>query len=187
MEAIPKYYIMEKIGPGGDGPSSLSVEFNPEESTWMISRGPAPTAACPRPASSGWITISACFSFLSSQSSGESASSSATAAVEFLMKRVDLKQVPSRKGLIEPARSAVRRLKGTLLFVPIAGKGFRERRSNPFMIDYSSLDRSPALRYIFYPRRDFTLCPVNAFDLSVPVEDDVSVLCRFYAGHQQWP
>jgi len=55
------------------------------------------------------------------------------------------------------------------------------------MPDYSALDRSPALRYIFYPRRDSTECPENAFDLPVPVEDDVSVLCRFYAGHQQWP
>ena len=55
------------------------------------------------------------------------------------------------------------------------------------MADYSLIDRSPALEYIFYPRGDFTECPENAFDLSVPVEDDVSVLCRFYEGDAKWP
>jgi len=55
------------------------------------------------------------------------------------------------------------------------------------MIDYSSLDRSPALRYVFYPRRDFTPCPGNAFDLSIGVEDQVSISSRFYIGHGDWP
>ena len=55
------------------------------------------------------------------------------------------------------------------------------------MADYSLIDRSPALEYIFFPRRDVTECPENAFDLSVPVEDDVSVLCRFYEGDAKWP
>lgn len=55
------------------------------------------------------------------------------------------------------------------------------------MPDYSAIDQTAALRYIFYPRRDFTECPEKAFDLPVPVEDDVSVLCRFYTGDQQWP
>jgi uncharacterized protein len=55
------------------------------------------------------------------------------------------------------------------------------------MIDYSSLDRSSALRYIFYPRGDFTPCPGNAFDLFVPVGDQVSISCRFYLGHPDWP
>ena len=55
------------------------------------------------------------------------------------------------------------------------------------MADYSAIDQSSALRTIFYPRRDFTECPEKAFDLPVPVEDDVSVHCRFYAGDQHWP
>jgi pimeloyl-ACP methyl ester carboxylesterase len=55
------------------------------------------------------------------------------------------------------------------------------------MIDYSLIDRSPALMFIFYPRKDFTLCPENAFDLSIPVEDQVSISCRFYIGSPEWP
>jgi uncharacterized protein len=55
------------------------------------------------------------------------------------------------------------------------------------MIDYSPLDQPSILRYIFYPRKDFTLCPENAFDISVPVGDQASISCRFYTGHHQWP
>jgi hypothetical protein len=53
--------------------------------------------------------------------------------------------------------------------------------------DYSLIDQPSILMYIFYPRRDFTPCPENAFDLSVPVGDHVSIFCRFYMGHPQWP
>jgi pimeloyl-ACP methyl ester carboxylesterase len=55
------------------------------------------------------------------------------------------------------------------------------------MIDYSSIDQPSLLRYIFYPRKDFTECPQNAFDLSVSVGDHVSTSCRFYMGHHEWP
>ena len=55
------------------------------------------------------------------------------------------------------------------------------------MIDYSPLDQPSILRYIFYPRKDFTLCPENAFDISVLVADQASISCRFYMGHHQWP
>ncbi len=55
------------------------------------------------------------------------------------------------------------------------------------MIDYSPLDQPSILRYIFYPRKDFTLCPQNAFDVSIPVGDQTSVSSRFYLGHPQWP
>jgi len=41
--------------------------------------------------------------------------------------------------------------------------------------------------YIFYPREDSTLCPENAFDLLAPVDDHVSIHCRFYIGNQKWP
>jgi len=68
------------------------------------------------------------------------------------------------------------------------------RRGNPksgakfkSMIDYSFLDQPSFLRFIFYPRKDFTLCPGNAFDLSVAVGDRVSISCRFYMGHHEWP
>jgi pimeloyl-ACP methyl ester carboxylesterase len=55
------------------------------------------------------------------------------------------------------------------------------------MIDYSALDQPSLLRFIFYPRKDLTPCPGNAFDLSIEVGNDVSVFCRFYMGHQDWP
>jgi uncharacterized protein len=55
------------------------------------------------------------------------------------------------------------------------------------MIDYSPIDQPSILKYIFYPREDFTSCPDNAFDLAVPVEDDVSVSCRFHSGNEKWP
>jgi len=55
------------------------------------------------------------------------------------------------------------------------------------MIDYSTLDQPFLLQFIFYPRKDVTPCPENAFDLSVPVEDNASISCRFYAGNREWP
>jgi len=55
------------------------------------------------------------------------------------------------------------------------------------MIDYSVVDMSPLLSYIFYPRREHTNCPAGAFDVSVPVDEDVSIVCRFYKGNDAWP
>ncbi len=55
------------------------------------------------------------------------------------------------------------------------------------MIDYSSLDQPFLLQFIFYPRKDFTPCPGNAFDLSIAVGDSASISCRFYTGHREWP
>ncbi len=54
-------------------------------------------------------------------------------------------------------------------------------------IDYSSIDQPFLLQFIFYPRKDFTPCPKNGFDLFVPVESGASVSCRFYFGHNEWP
>jgi alpha-beta hydrolase superfamily lysophospholipase len=55
------------------------------------------------------------------------------------------------------------------------------------MIDYSPLDQPFLLQFIFYPRKDFTQCPQNGFDLSVAVGDSSSISCRFYTGHREWP
>jgi hypothetical protein len=55
------------------------------------------------------------------------------------------------------------------------------------MIDYSSLDQASILRYIFYPRKDFTPCPGNAFDIPVFLEDHVTIFCRSYPGRPDWP
>jgi len=55
------------------------------------------------------------------------------------------------------------------------------------MIDYSSLDQPFLRQFIFYPRKDHTPCPGNAFDLSVGVAEGVSISCRFYIGRDEWP
>jgi len=55
------------------------------------------------------------------------------------------------------------------------------------MADYSQIDQSPLLSFLFYPRGDTTPCPEGAFDLLVPVEKEISVACRFYTGHPGWP
>jgi len=76
-------------------------------------------------------------------------------------------------------------------------KGVKNRRRlfSPFlknakfsiMIDYSFLDQPSLRQFIFYPRKDFTPCPGNAFDFSVGVADGVTISCRFYMGHREWP
>ena len=55
------------------------------------------------------------------------------------------------------------------------------------MADYSEIDRSPLVSLLFYPRQDTTPCPEGAFDLLVPVNQWISVACRFYSGHESWP
>lgn len=55
------------------------------------------------------------------------------------------------------------------------------------MVNYSLIDQPFILKFIFYPRKDFTPRPKNAFDLSVGVEDGISISCRFYMGHHDWP
>ena len=55
------------------------------------------------------------------------------------------------------------------------------------MIDYSSIDHPLVLQYIFYPRKDVTPCPQNAFDLSVDVGEGVFISCRFHMAHPQGP
>ncbi|OPY57927.1 MAG: 2-succinyl-6-hydroxy-2,4-cyclohexadiene-1-carboxylate synthase [Pelotomaculum sp. PtaU1.Bin035] len=49
------------------------------------------------------------------------------------------------------------------------------------MPDYSVIDQPPVLKLVFYPRKYYTACPENAFDLVVPVDPDASISCRFYA------
>jgi len=55
------------------------------------------------------------------------------------------------------------------------------------MVDYAELDQPSILQYVFYPRKDFSPCPPNAFDTLVPVEDGVSISCRFYLANQERP
>jgi uncharacterized protein len=55
------------------------------------------------------------------------------------------------------------------------------------MADYSTIDKSEARWYIFYPRTGYSAPPAKAFDLAVPVEDHILVSCRFYVGEKTWP
>lgn len=53
--------------------------------------------------------------------------------------------------------------------------------------DYSALDRPEILSFVFYPRKDFTKAPPNARDYFIPVEENVSISCRFYVHGQGSP
>jgi hypothetical protein len=53
--------------------------------------------------------------------------------------------------------------------------------------DYSALDRPEILQFIFYLRRDFTKTPPNASDHFIPVDEDISISCRFYTHSQSSP
>jgi uncharacterized protein len=55
------------------------------------------------------------------------------------------------------------------------------------MPDYSQIDHSPLLGFLFYPRRDHSPSPEGAFDFFVPVDQGVSIGCRFYVGDRNWP
>lgn len=52
---------------------------------------------------------------------------------------------------------------------------------------YHLLDQPTILRNAFYPRRGLSRCPQGAFDLNVPVDNDISVHCRFYLGNSAYP
>jgi hypothetical protein len=55
------------------------------------------------------------------------------------------------------------------------------------MVDLSLLDQPVVLNFIFYPRKDFSDPPRNAFDLSVQVDPRVAISCRFYLSDSKWP
>lgn len=46
--------------------------------------------------------------------------------------------------------------------------------------DYAVLDRREILQFIFYPRRDWMPPPPGASDFLVPVDEGVSISCRYY-------
>jgi len=53
--------------------------------------------------------------------------------------------------------------------------------------DYSLLDQPQVLQYIFYPREDWTPPPPSASDYLVPVDEGVSISCRFYPANTGSP
>ena len=55
------------------------------------------------------------------------------------------------------------------------------------MPDYSEIDNSPALQYIFYPRNTHNKPPSNSFDKVILVDEGVEITCRFYKGNDAWP
>ncbi|MCL2766675.1 MAG: alpha/beta hydrolase, partial [Peptococcaceae bacterium] len=55
------------------------------------------------------------------------------------------------------------------------------------MPNYSVIDLPPIIGILFYPRRDFSPCPENAFDLDVPVEENIRVTARFYSKGLEFP
>ena len=56
-----------------------------------------------------------------------------------------------------------------------------------YKIDYSLLDQPHILRFVFYPREDYSPLPHNAIDHSVTVEKDISIGCRFYPSSKSAP
>ncbi len=54
-------------------------------------------------------------------------------------------------------------------------------------MDYSVIDRSLLLNFLFYPRRDYSHPPQGAFDVMVPVEEGVEIHCRFYRSEGEGP
>lgn len=52
---------------------------------------------------------------------------------------------------------------------------------------YSTLDKPEILQFVFYPRKDFTPAPPDAIDYSIPIDDEISVSCRFYVHNQSSP
>ena len=54
-------------------------------------------------------------------------------------------------------------------------------------IDYSRLDQPHILQFVFYPREDWAPPPPGAVDHSVPVEDGISISCRFYPASESAP
>ncbi|QGT99755.1 hypothetical protein SYNTR_1162 [Candidatus Syntrophocurvum alkaliphilum] len=55
------------------------------------------------------------------------------------------------------------------------------------MIDYSPIDNSILLDYLFYPRKDYSVCPEDAFDNIIKVSEDASIHCRFYENDKKYP
>ena len=55
------------------------------------------------------------------------------------------------------------------------------------MPDYSAIDRTSLLTYVFYPRETFSTCPRWGFDCFITVAENIFVHCRFYKENDNWP
>jgi len=52
---------------------------------------------------------------------------------------------------------------------------------------YAKIDSSSLLMYLFYPRRQHSKPPDGAFDLEVPVDEGISIVCRAFRGNVKKP
>jgi len=52
---------------------------------------------------------------------------------------------------------------------------------------YSIIDNSSLLMFLFYPRRQHSKPPDGAFDIAVPVEAGLEIVCRAYIGQKDKP
>ncbi len=52
---------------------------------------------------------------------------------------------------------------------------------------YKLIDSSPLLNFLFYPRRYHNNPPDGAFDLQVPINNEVEIVCRAYQGTMENP
>ncbi len=52
---------------------------------------------------------------------------------------------------------------------------------------YYLLDEPLILRNAFFPRLGLRRCPESAFDLQIPVGNDISLHCRFYSRGHDFP
>lgn len=55
------------------------------------------------------------------------------------------------------------------------------------MSQYYLIDQPSLLKFLFYPRKEFSPCPNSAFDLFVPVEEEIYISTRFYIGDRGNP
>lgn len=55
------------------------------------------------------------------------------------------------------------------------------------MPDYALLDQPILRELLFYPRSDHSDPPPGVLDFPVTVDEQTSIVCRFYTGGQNWP
>lgn len=55
--------------------------------------------------------------------------------------------------------------------------------------EFRHLDKAEVLRFVFYPRRDYEDSPSvpNAESCHIPVDEEVTISCRFYMGDEKLP
>lgn len=55
------------------------------------------------------------------------------------------------------------------------------------LLDYSKLDDPRLLQFVFFPRAEWTSPPEGAFDNTVNVAENISIVSRYYVEDPYWP